>query len=150
MLLNRAGLSEKTTMQFCQQEFDLAFSEIQRTISSAYKHNFNEHALFSHSQRPKANGQKPAKDQPNISELLLNTPLIPDRVYNSLPDLLAEACNVFDDHGCVSYRCHYGLEWLHSFCRRHLQPDSMLPESFFFYHRTGSRLTNIQTCDFSG
>lgn len=85
---NRAGIPMKNTLQFCQPAFDLADSEIQNTIQSAYNNHpeeFNSAAL------------KAEAEAPPIEELLLTTPFLPDELFPQLPELLKESCQLFSN-----------------------------------------------------
>jgi hypothetical protein len=91
---NRAGLPEMDTLQYCVEHFDLPEREIQSAIKSAYTHHSTEFAKFA----------KIAKLQNTDGELeieedfLKNTPIIPDEVYDTLPDILRQGALAFTDN----------------------------------------------------
>ncbi len=86
---NRAGLSELDTVQYCTQYFDLPEREIREVVGSAYKHHTAEFAKF-------ANTAILQTEDEQI-DFLKNTPVIPDEVYDNLPDILREGTQAFTD-----------------------------------------------------
>lgn len=66
----------------------LTKEEIERTIKSAYENNVNEKGSI-------AKPAKPAKLQSDKKQEI--TPFIPNRIYDTLPPTLKEACNVFKE-----------------------------------------------------
>ena len=99
---NRFGIYEADTLDYCITNFDLDEKEIKATISSTYKNRFADFAKFAKF----ANLQtiEIAKNNPinktiiqDDEDYLKTTPLIPQSVYDNLPPILFEACQVFTD-----------------------------------------------------
>ena len=69
---------------FCSDTFLL--NEVERTIKSAYENNLNEFGMFA----------KTSKTSNVSIEVEENNPIIPEKVYKTLPKTLKEACEVFE------------------------------------------------------
>lgn len=90
---NRAGLSELDTLQYCLEHFDLPEREIRTAVKSAYTHHSTEFAKFANV----ANLQNTDGENDIEEDFLKNTPVIPDEVYDTLPDILREGALAFTD-----------------------------------------------------
>jgi hypothetical protein len=91
---NRAGLSEMDTLQYCLEHFDLSEREIKAILKSAYTHHIAEFAKFANT----ANLQNKEGDNEIAEDFLKTTPVIPNEVYDNLPDLLKEGAFAFPDN----------------------------------------------------
>ncbi len=91
---NRAGLSEMDTLQYCLEYFDLSEREITAILKSAYTHHIAEFAKFANT----ANLQNKEGDNEIAEDFLKTTPVIPEEVYDNLPDLLREGAFAFPDN----------------------------------------------------
>jgi hypothetical protein len=91
---NRAGLSELDTLQYCLEHFDLPEREIRSAVKSAYTHHNTEFAKFANV----ANLQNTDGENDIEEDFLKNTPVIPDEVYDTLPDILREGALAFTDN----------------------------------------------------
>jgi len=83
---NRYGVDISDTYNYAYSYSDASFSqnEIETTIKSAYENNVNENG----SARQNA---KPTKDEVVVD----SSPMIPEYIYDALPETLRDACNVF-------------------------------------------------------
>ena len=83
---NRYGVDISDTYNYAYSYSDASFpqNEIETTIKSAYENNVNENG----SARQNA---KPTKDE----VVLDSSPMIPEYIYDALPETLRDACNVF-------------------------------------------------------
>ena len=83
---NRYGVDISDTYNYAYSYSDASFSqnEIETTIKSAYENNVNENG----SARQHA---KPTKDEVVVD----SSPMIPEYIYDALPETLRDACNVF-------------------------------------------------------
>ena len=84
---NRYGVDISDTYNYAYSYSDASFSqnEIETTIKSAYENNVNENG----SARQHA---KPTKDEVGVD----SSPMIPEYIYDALPETLRDACNVFN------------------------------------------------------
>jgi len=83
---NRYGVDISDTYNYAYSYSDASFSqnEIETTIKSAYENNVSENG----SARQNA---KPTKDEVVVD----SSPMIPEYIYDALPETLRDACNVF-------------------------------------------------------
>jgi len=86
---NRLGIPESETLKLSLQSFDLPANEITSSTQSAYKNNPHEFAKFA--------DFAALQNVENEIDYLLNTPVIPQSCYDSLPILLQKGCKVFTD-----------------------------------------------------
>jgi len=87
---NRYGVDISDTYNYAYSYSDASFSqnEIETTIKSAYENNVSENG----SARQNA---KPTKDE--VVEVVVDSsPMIPEYIYEALPETLRDACNVFN------------------------------------------------------
>ena len=99
---NRFGINQDDTLDFCITNFDLAECEIRATVQSVYKNQIDDFAKFAKF----ANLQNDTFNSINESEgsneeegdYLKNTPKIPLSVYDNLPPILLESCQVFKEN----------------------------------------------------
>lgn len=82
---NRIGIAIYDAIDYAHNYVDEDFdrNEIETTIRSAYENNLNEHAT----------NRQVAK--PAISAKSNENPLIPEGIYDELPEILRDACNEF-------------------------------------------------------
>jgi hypothetical protein len=99
---NRFGICEEDALDYCITNFDLDEKEIKTAVNSAYKNQIADFAKFAKF----ANLQTidtVKKDLPRYNvipdeeDYLKTTPLIPQSVYDNLPPILFEACQVFTE-----------------------------------------------------
>ena len=99
---NRFGINEADTLDYCTTNFDLDEKEIKSTINSTYKNQRNDFAKFADFAKMQTNKEitkvttttKPIAEE---EDYLKNTPTIPQSVYDNLPPILFESCQVFTD-----------------------------------------------------
>ncbi|MBD3638519.1 MAG: DUF3987 domain-containing protein [Crocinitomicaceae bacterium] len=89
---NRAGMPEDVAIDLIGGKYDLNHSEIETSVKSSYQHHVHEFANFA-SAKPL---QTENNEQDN-EDYLLNSPVIPDLVYQALPDVLREGAHGFPD-----------------------------------------------------
>src|SRR5690554_245982 len=98
---NRFGIDKEEALDFCLTNYDLGKEEVKATFKSVYKNNANEFAKFANIATPvKAESEKQSKaeeDMKKMENVMKSTPTIPKSVYETLPSLLKESCEVFDD-----------------------------------------------------
>lgn len=98
---NRFGIQEADTLDYCTTNFDLDEKEIKSAVNSAYKNQIADFAKFSDfANRPlpqKSNNKKATnpKEIEDEDDYLINTPTIPDSVYDNLPAILKEGAIAF-------------------------------------------------------
>jgi hypothetical protein len=91
---NRFGILQDDILNYCLNSFDLNDREIKASVNSAYKHNVAEFAKFANIANNKvANENK----QDVLSDVLKQTPIIPNSVYENLPKLLKECIEIIDE-----------------------------------------------------
>jgi len=95
---NRKGIPEEETYSLISSNYNLSEKEIRASVKSAYLHHGNEYAKFA----KLANSAKSANLQTSVEEETSEdyfklTPLIPDVIFNQLPDILQSGCSVFSD-----------------------------------------------------
>ncbi len=92
---NRAGIPESAVLDFAIHKFDLAKSEIRKTIQSVFQHHQNEHHI--NYQQSKFQQLKEAKNPATtFAEEMLATPCFPDSIFQDLPSLLKRGCDVLE------------------------------------------------------
>lgn len=85
-IANRKGIPHEIALQYCLNTFDLPEKEIRASFQSAYTHHKEEFAKSANI----------AKLQSHTSEdYLKNTPLIPEELYQQMPDIIREGAEVF-------------------------------------------------------
>lgn len=97
---NRFGIYQENALEYCVTNFDLAENEIKMAINSAYKNqsaDFAKFAKFANMQTSEAviNKNSVSKPIPEEEDYLKSTPTIPQSVYDNLPPILLESCQVF-------------------------------------------------------
>ena len=92
---NRFGINENDTYEYCITNFDLDEIEIKRTIRNVYKMQIADFAKFANCNLDKSPNKKNTTANTDDCDFLLNTPTIPNEVYDNLPPILYESCNVF-------------------------------------------------------
>lgn len=99
---NRFGINQDDTLDFCITNFDLAEYEIRTTVQSVYRNqidDFAKFAKFANLQNDTLNSVKEFVDSNQDEEdYLKNTPKIPQSVYDNLPPILFESCQVFKEN----------------------------------------------------
>lgn len=84
---NRRGVPVESAIQYCLDKYtDLPPMEIRSTILSSYSHHEKEFAKFADFEGL----------QDNQSDLLKNTPIIPEALYLRMPEILKEGCMAFN------------------------------------------------------
>ncbi|CAH8283117.1 VirE-like protein [Mariniflexile fucanivorans] len=99
---NRFGINEADTLDFCITNFDLNEKEIKASVQSAYKNQAADFAKFADFANRKPIQQavlKPIekKETTDDENYLLNTPTIPQSVYNNLPLILKQGAEAFTE-----------------------------------------------------
>ena len=92
---NRKGIPENDALQYCLNNYDLPAKEIKASFRSAYTHHSSEFAKFANiatAANAKSEEQQPKEDY------LKNTPIIPQHIYDALPDILKEGASAFTDN----------------------------------------------------
>ena len=96
---NKFGIYEDDTLNYCINNFDLEEREIKATVNSTYKNqsaDFAKFAKFANMQSSTtANGINTENSFDNDEDCLKSTPIIPQSVYENLPPILFESCQVF-------------------------------------------------------
>ena len=97
---NRFGINEAETLDYCITNFDLDEKEIKASVQSAYKNQSADFAKFADFANRKPTEQKTinskVKKEPIDEEnYLLNTPTIPQSVYENLPPILKQGAEAF-------------------------------------------------------
>ena len=97
---NKYGINEDDTLNFCLNNFDLEEKEIKATISSTYRNqsaDFAKYANFANLQSKITNENSLENSLENYEDCLKTTPIIPQSVYDNLPPILFESCQVFKE-----------------------------------------------------
>ena len=99
---NRFGIDEADTLDYCITNFDLDEKEIKTAVNSAYKNQIADYAKFAKFANLQTNevvkNNIPNKTVvPEEEDYLKTTPIIPQSVYDNLPPILFESCQVFKD-----------------------------------------------------
>lgn len=88
----RLGIPEETATPLILANFGYDEREVSASIQSAYQNSPEEYAKFANS------ASSPTATEPQrANDTLADTPLIPDEVYEVIPDLLKEGARVFED-----------------------------------------------------
>lgn len=98
---NKFGIFEDDTLNYCINNFDLEEREIKATVNSTYKNqsaDFAKFAKFANMQSSTtANDISKENSFDNDEDCLKATPIIPQSVYDNLPPILFESCQVFKE-----------------------------------------------------
>lgn len=99
---NRFGITEADTLDFCTTNFDLDEKEIKASVQSAYKNQSADFAKFADFANRKPLQQstikpKESKEPVDDENYLLNTPIIPQSVYDNLPPILKQGAEAFQE-----------------------------------------------------
>ena len=99
---NRFGINEADTLEYCTTNFDLNEKEIKAAVQSAYKNQSADFAKFADFANRKPNQQTAAKPKAKNEAIddenyLLNTPTIPQSVYDNLPPILKQGAEAFSE-----------------------------------------------------
>ena len=92
---NREGISETAVLDFALPEFDLAASEIRKTIQSVFHHHQNEHNSNYQKSTPKKLKEENNPTTSFVDEML-ETPCFPDSIFQELPSFLKRGCDVLE------------------------------------------------------
>lgn len=96
---NKFGIYEDDTLNYCINNFDLEEREIKATVNSTYKNqsaDFAKFAKFANMQSSViANSINSESSFDDYEDCLKATPIIPLSVYENLPPILFESCQVF-------------------------------------------------------
>ena len=96
---NKFGIYEDDTLNYCINNFDLEEREIKATVNSTYKNqsaDFAKFAKFANMQSSKTdNIINTDNNFDDYEDCLKGTPIIPQSVYDNLPPILFESCQVF-------------------------------------------------------
>lgn len=89
---SKYGIPQQEALKLIQKDFNYNPKEVISTTQSAYKKTASEFGSSSHL----AQNEQPETDETEIlNEKFLNTPCIPDEVYQHLPSLLKSGTDVF-------------------------------------------------------
>ena len=94
---NRFGIDKETTLDFCLSNFDLDEKETKNTVYGVYRLQFADFAKFAKFAEVQSSKVSNPKDEVLSDDILKNTPLIPQEVYDNLPPILFECCKVFTE-----------------------------------------------------
>lgn len=99
---NRFGITESDTLDYCTTNFDLDEKEIKASVQSAYKNQSADFAKFADFANRKPLQQSTTKPKANKEPIddenyLLNTPTIPQSVYDNLPPILKQGAEAFSE-----------------------------------------------------
>lgn len=96
---NKFGIYEEDTLSYCINNFDLEVREIKATVNSTYKNqsaDFAKYANFANMQSSKTDSVINTESSfDDYEDCLKSTPIIPQSVYDNLPPILFESCQVF-------------------------------------------------------
>lgn len=96
---NKFGIYEEDTLSYCINNFDLEEREIKSTVNSTYKNqsaDFAKYANFANMQSSKTDSVINTESSfDDYEDCLKSTPIIPQSVYDNLPPILFESCQVF-------------------------------------------------------
>lgn len=96
---NKYGIYEDDTLNFCLNNFDLDEKEIKSTISSTYRNQSADFAKFAKFANLQSSNNTSVINTENsfddYEDCLKGTPIIPQSVYDNLPPILFESCQVF-------------------------------------------------------
>jgi hypothetical protein len=93
---NKFGIYEDDTLNYCLNNFDLEEREIKATVNSTYKNQSADFAKFANMQSSiTANVVITESSFDDYEDCLKVTPIIPQSVYDNLPPILFESCQVF-------------------------------------------------------
>ena len=96
---NKFGIYEEDTLNYCINNFDLEEREIKATVNSTYKNQSGDFAKFAKFANMQSSKTDSIINTDNIfndyEDCLKGTPIIPQSVYNNLPPILFESCQVF-------------------------------------------------------
>lgn len=94
---NRFGIDRETTLEYCLSNFDLGEKEIKQTVYGVYRLQFADFAKFAKFAELQSNKVVKQNNEDVSDDILKNTPLIPQSVYDNLPPILYESCRVFKE-----------------------------------------------------
>ncbi len=95
---NRKGIPESVALDSIMANFDLSEQEIRASVKSAYNNHSADFAKFANSAKVQSTGGILNTVPETVEEdYLKNTPIIPDEIYNLLPDLLQSGAMAFKD-----------------------------------------------------
>lgn len=96
---NRYGIHEDDTLNFCLNNFDLDEKEIKATVNSTYKNQSADFAKYANIASLQSfattNDTSIENSFEDYEDCLKSTPIIPQSVYDNLPPILFESCQVF-------------------------------------------------------
>jgi hypothetical protein len=96
---NKFGIYEDDALNFCLNNFDLEEKEIKATINSTYKNQSADFAKFAKFANMQSSSEVKVTTKEKTFEeyevCLKTTPTIPQSVYDNLPPILFENCQVF-------------------------------------------------------
>jgi hypothetical protein len=98
---NKFGIYEDDTLNYCINNFDLEEREIKATVNSTYRNqsaDFAKYANFANLQSSAITNDTSIENSfDNDEDCLKATPIIPQSVYDNLPPILFESCQVFKE-----------------------------------------------------
>jgi hypothetical protein len=96
---NKFGIYEDDTLNYCLNTFDLDEKETKATVNSTYKNqstDFAKFAKFANLQSATIENTETKENSfEEYEDCLKTTPTIPQSVYDNLPPILNESCQVF-------------------------------------------------------
>lgn len=96
---NRSGINESDTLDYCITNFNLDEREIKNTVGSVYKNQTAEFANFANTAKKQSDIRTNVIEEVELpNDVLKNTPLISQSVYDNLPSILFESCQVFTNN----------------------------------------------------
>lgn len=95
---NRKGIPESVALDSIITNFDLSEQETRASVKSAYNNHSADFAKFASSAKVQSTGSILNTQPETVEEdYLKNTPVIPEEIYNLLPDLLKSGAMAFKD-----------------------------------------------------
>jgi len=95
---NRQGIPQQETEAFVTANFEHENkSELLKSVVSAYRNNAADFAKFAKSANAATPKQSNTAIEPPTENYLKTTPVIPDEVYENLPDILKRGAEAFSD-----------------------------------------------------
>ena len=94
---NRFGIDRETTLEYCLSNFDLEEKEIKQTVYGVYRLQFADFAKFAKFAELQSPKELNPKEEVLSDDVLKNTPIIPQSVFDNLPLILFESCKAFKE-----------------------------------------------------
>lgn len=93
---NRIGIPEMESLELISSAFDLSEKEMRTSVKSAFQNHIAEFAKSARSANVQTSPYN--KSEEPLEDYLKNTPMIPDKLLENLPDLLLSGTKAFIDN----------------------------------------------------